>query len=341
MQETTEPQKKAKSQNVHSGFFIALLVGYWIAIAPPGFGQETTIPNKEVTEAKGRVDAEGDKNSKEHSNEVSEITGSLDGIKAEISRLEGVLKQNDSADESGRAERDLKAQESMARWAFWMFVTTAVTVVLTAITVVLTAIALWAILRTLHHTKRAADEAEQMSKQAIRTNNIAEDNAKAAWEAVDVSHASLKHQIRSYVCLASTRVCTDSGAPILMEIRVQNYGASPAKSNSEATVEISSVDTPPHPIASRKVFRKYSLIAPGQFMDFTVNIGVDDTDFFVAQIIAKRVDVKIIFRVSSTDIFGDVWEALYKLQLEGEGENLILTNIGTEEGFYPVSDSRK
>jgi hypothetical protein len=63
---------------------------------------------------------------------------------------ECVIQQYEEAQQWERERRDLYAQEAMALWAAWMFF--------------ITAAAFAAILRTLHHTRRAADYAADMVK---------------------------------------------------------------------------------------------------------------------------------------------------------------------------------
>lgn len=63
-----------------------------------------------------------------------------------------VVEEYEEAQEWDQERRDLHAQEKMALWAFWMFI--------------VTALALAAILRTLHHTKRAADAAADAVAEA-------------------------------------------------------------------------------------------------------------------------------------------------------------------------------
>ena len=57
--------------------------------------------------------------------------------------------------EEWRSERDLEAQQDMARWAMLMFFASAASVVVTIVGLLL----IW---RTLHHTRRAADYARAM-----------------------------------------------------------------------------------------------------------------------------------------------------------------------------------
>ncbi|MCO5082280.1 MAG: hypothetical protein M9955_11555 [Rhizobiaceae bacterium] len=75
--------------------------------------------------------------------------------------------------ERERDDADLRAQQSMAVWAFWMFVASALSVVLTGVGVVL----IW---RTLLHTRDAAIHAGAAVLEAKNAT-------KAAQDAVDVT----------------------------------------------------------------------------------------------------------------------------------------------------------
>ena len=74
------------------------------------------------------------------------------------------------------------AQEGMALWAEWMFYAAAATTLLTFI-------ALVAIIRTLHHTRRAADSAENMLTQTEKSTAAAISASVAATDAVRMERA--------------------------------------------------------------------------------------------------------------------------------------------------------
>ena len=79
----------------------------------------------------------------------------IQGIEAPARDL--IAKENEAARQrqEEREKSDLKAQEKVARWTFWMSVAAFASVFLTAVGVVL----IW---RTLTHTRRAADAAHKI-----------------------------------------------------------------------------------------------------------------------------------------------------------------------------------
>lgn len=136
--------------------------------------------------------------------------------------------------ESRRNHADLEAQKSMALWAFWMFIASAVSVVLTGVGVVL----IW---RTLHHTRRAADYTSGMLKEAKRTTSVALIGAKEARRASeeaarsnDIMLASHTAQSRPWMVLKiqlfDDAFVQDNGRvqfPVRVELR--NIGKLPAE----------------------------------------------------------------------------------------------------------------
>jgi len=134
----------------------------------------------------------------------------LQGIEAAIRDL---VAESDEG-EQDRAERDLRAQEEMAQWAFWMFISSAASVVLTFF-------ALLAIVRTLVHTKRAADSAEGMLDEASATT-------VAANETIEVTRDIGQAQVRAYLGLEMAGGVVEEGKPLLFHIKITNHGQSPA-----------------------------------------------------------------------------------------------------------------
>lgn len=128
-------------------------------------------------------------------------TPALNGIETAIRDLVTEVDEIERRAEQDRANRDLSAQEAMAHWAMLMFWATATTVLLTFA-------ALLAILRTLHHTRRAADYAEDMVGEAKRATEV---------------------QVRAYVNLGEV-IVTNARAQERpkLKLKIKNFGASPA-----------------------------------------------------------------------------------------------------------------
>ncbi|UWQ16252.1 hypothetical protein [Jannaschia sp. M317] len=124
----------------------------------------------------------------------------LEAIEAAINKLKSEVDQNETNRARENAARDLDAQEGMAWWAELMFYATAGTVILTFA-------ALIAIIRTLHHTRRAADTAERMA---------------------DDTRAIGRAQVRAYLHCKSAKfeIKSDLSRAVL---EVSNTGQSPAK----------------------------------------------------------------------------------------------------------------
>ena len=95
------------------------------------------------------------------------------------------MSQGESKAENDRAERDLNAQEDMAFWAKLMFWANFATVALTFV-------ALVAIIRTLHHTRRAADAADEMNTEARAAT-------KAALDTLSVTQTLGERELIAYI----------------------------------------------------------------------------------------------------------------------------------------------
>lgn len=92
---------------------------------------------------------------------------------AQYTNLHGYRK-NESAD------RDLRAQEEMARWAYWMMVLTGTTVLVTFAGVLLVGF-------TLAKTRRLRHEAEKTTKAALDAARFSEDGAAATLKAAEAA----------------------------------------------------------------------------------------------------------------------------------------------------------
>ena len=88
----------------------------------------------------------------------------------EAARLrECIAEQMEASRENERGERDLRAQQDMAEWAFWMFFVSAVTMGLTAV-------ALWFVKGTLDATRRAVEDTSEATRAMHAANEIAREN---------------------------------------------------------------------------------------------------------------------------------------------------------------------
>lgn len=154
----------------------------------------------------------------EQQSQTEQFTFALENIEGAIRNL---IAEEDKIEQERRKRqeaRDLKAQESMAWWAELMFYATSATVALTAV-------ALFAIVRTLHHTRRAADYTEGMLIEAKETT-------KAALRTVAVTESIGERQLRPYITYDSGKIevlNADSGVPefLRIDISFRNCGLNP------------------------------------------------------------------------------------------------------------------
>lgn len=103
--------------------------------------------------------------------------------------------------EEWRDERDLEAQQNMARWAEFLFYATVVGVVLLA--------------ATLFETRAAAKAAWDMVKKAKEATELTKDTAR--------------RELRAYVLVESTKVTFDNGKRAIdYWIQLKNFGQTPA-----------------------------------------------------------------------------------------------------------------
>jgi len=149
-----------------------------------------------------------------------DLTPALENIEAAIRDL---IAEEDKVETQRRRDaesRDLNAQEGMAWWAELMFYAAAATVVLTLA-------ALYAIIRTLHHTRRAADYTEGMLVEAKTTT-------RAAQDAVIATRDIGEKQLRAYLYVSKSRSeiigtsKTKNIDVIVVTIVFKNFGATPA-----------------------------------------------------------------------------------------------------------------
>ncbi len=125
-----------------------------------------------------------------------------------------------------RENADLKAQEDMAFWSMAMFWATFATVLLTFA-------ALVAIIRTLHHTRRAADYAKEMVDEAAKATSAANATFDEARLANEIARDGLIAQYRPWMMLE-----LDGAGPVHLDrpgrgevsvyLTTKNIGNSPA-----------------------------------------------------------------------------------------------------------------
>lgn len=127
-----------------------MLKSYWIVTVAFGLTVLTAeVRGQAATEDEPRQEesaADTNENRPDQNSQTVDLAPALKGIETAIRNLvaeEDKIQAQRREDAEGR---DLEAQEGMALWAEWMFYTSTATVVLTLA-------ALFAIVRTLHHTR--------------------------------------------------------------------------------------------------------------------------------------------------------------------------------------------
>lgn len=208
--------------------------GYWIIAVALGLGiyanhltAQSTAENQPRQE-ESTTDANQER--EEQGGETEDLTAALEGIEAAIRDLIAEEDKIAAEAQQNREQRDLEAQEDMAIWAERMFYATAATVALTLV-------ALYAIIRTLHHTRRAADYTEGMLVEAKATTVAAVTN-------VEIAQTTSTNQLRPWLAfrgfnnmhLQDTQN-NGSQEPIGIGFQpiLENFGQSPAIIESNYT----------------------------------------------------------------------------------------------------------
>jgi hypothetical protein len=121
--------------------------------------------------------------------------------------IEALKAGPESADENRRAEGDLKAQEDMAKWAFWMLVATSASVAVSAAGVGL-------IVFTLRQNKRSM--------------RIALSGVRRASQSVRVAQQTARRELRAYVFGHPKNVHVSGKTLVSVTLTVRNHGSTPA-----------------------------------------------------------------------------------------------------------------
>lgn len=235
-----------------SRWVIAVAIGLACGLVPKdSLGQVTT--EDQPRQMKSRPT--GEDGSQDQHPEPIDFTPALEGIEAAIRELIAAEDKIDREQAQDRENRDLEAQEGMAKWAEYMFYATAGTVLLTFF-------ALIAIVRTLHHTRRAADYASDMVHEAAATTI-------AAQETVDVTKKIGRQQNSAYVSVSSANMCftTEAEKDAVAWVTFHNSGHTPAENfDYSVDVKLTATDGSSCDLAlSHHAFAKYvTAIPPGQ-----------------------------------------------------------------------------
>lgn len=144
---------------------------------------------------------------------IQSIEAAIRELVAEEDKV--AAEQRDALDQA-----DLRAQESMALWAFWMFVASAFSVFLTGVGVLL----IW---RTLIYTRDAAQYAKVAADHAGAGVKEAKKATVAARDTVTVTRDLGMAQLRPYIfCKSASYTLTKESMDVQLELG--NVGISPA-----------------------------------------------------------------------------------------------------------------
>lgn len=151
--------------------------------------------------------------------DLAPIKNALDSLASTIK----TLKDNpDAASEKERAERDLKAQEAMARWAERLLWATVASLILTVAGIVL----IW---RTLVHTRRAADASDEMVRQGQETTRAAVYAAETAAAAYASDRETAEAQIQPHLVFSDGRLAFGNNQLPWVYVTIANVGNSTAE----------------------------------------------------------------------------------------------------------------
>lgn len=158
----------------------------------------------------------------------------LKPIQDAIDRLAGSVKtqqdQKNAEADKERADRDLKAQEDMAKWASYLFWATVASLILTLGGLLL----IW---RTLVHTKIAADASAKMVFEAEKTTAAAIKGAEAAERSAADAREQLITSRRPWLSVTAEiagdlQFLLDGAGEVQglvdIEFKINNFGNSPA-----------------------------------------------------------------------------------------------------------------
>lgn len=156
----------------------------WTALAWSAQAQEqiqapAVVDPEAAPEQNERKPATDNNGNSEQENAVDPSPG-LAAIERAIRDLVAATSKADPPQKDEREVRALNAQEEMETWAERMFYAT-------SLTVLLTFLALGAVLRTLHHTRRAADYAGDMLSEARMATVAANQTVEITREAFGIN----------------------------------------------------------------------------------------------------------------------------------------------------------
>lgn len=204
------------------GYRLAIIALGLTLFAYQGHSQEAKEPALEsqpvAEEGQPERASTGEEITAPEQQDTSSLIPAIQGVETAVRDLVAAQNQGKDADEIQRQKDDLDAQERMALWAMWMFIAALGSVFFTGAGVIL----IW---RTLHHTRRAADYANDMVREAHLTT-------KAADETVRVTKEIGERELRPWVSLdfdvISWKWRTENAGSLSINLTAKNVGKSVA-----------------------------------------------------------------------------------------------------------------
>lgn len=229
------------------------------AFVPGSYAQSPGGPEQEAQEAPAtegqpvpeagqeKRDPAGQEASRSEQVDRSALVPVLQGVERAIRDLVATEDKEESKRKENREIRDLDAQEGMVLWAEKMFWATLATVLLTFA-------ALIAILRTLHHTRRAADYAEKMAIEARKATDAAIAGVQAGQKAAEAAGETNRITIETAAIDRRPWIKIDAQIE-----RATYIGHEPGKFHSGIKITLSNIGKTP----AVRVFHSCELIYDG------------------------------------------------------------------------------
>jgi len=169
-------------------------------------------PITEPRQDEGAAARQGDAQNEDRA--IPDYTPAFERIESAIRDLVSEKDENARQRQDNREKDDLEAQQNMAFWAKFMFWATVAAVIVTGMGVALVGF-------TLRHTRRAADYAGDMVKEAKLTT-------AAANETISVTRDIGQKQARAYVGIGTVTVKMNDDGIIGAVVEIENTGQTPA-----------------------------------------------------------------------------------------------------------------
>jgi hypothetical protein len=199
--------------------------------------------------------------------------------------------QAKAAREERRADDDLKAQQEMANWTFWMLV-------VAGLQLGFGIGGIWLVYQTLKATRDAVREAEEATKAANASVAIAADSAD--------------RQLRAYVDVDEALLRWNGGKNMEFVLICRNTGQTPAKSfDIWYVIDIGDANNANDTMDKESLTKNGPWNSLGGGRSLSVRISPDNSDILERNDVIKNLESLIYFRgfVRYEDILGTIYES--------------------------------